>query len=137
MTRLIMIFLILALIASFAVLVINLRVASYASNRTFDSIDEVPSEDRVAIVLGARVENDGTPSNTLYDRVLTGVQLYHAAKTRKLLLSGGNTEPAVMKRLALELGVPESDMIVDDLGTRLMKRASVRSRSLVSAERSS
>ena len=56
------------------------------------SITEVPLEEpkRVAIIFGARVWNDGNPSNSLYDRVLTGVELYRAGRVKKLLMSGDN-----------------------------------------------
>ena len=54
----------------------------------------------------------------LYDRVLTGAELYKAGKTQKLLLSGGGDEPSVMKKLAVEFGVPEDDLILVDLGLR-------------------
>ena len=118
MKRLLIIFLILGPLALLAVVVINLQVSSYSTDRIFHNVESVPSEDRIAIILGARVEDNGDPSNTLYDRVLTGVELYKAGKTRKLLLSGGNQEPEVMKKMAVELGVPETDLVVDDLGIR-------------------
>lgn len=101
----------------FNIVVINLHVGSYSSDRIYNDIESVPADDRVAIVLGARVRN-GEPSDMLYDRVLSGVDLYKAGKTRKLLFSGGDDEPDVMKKIAVELGVPESDIILDDLGTR-------------------
>ncbi|MEP6946584.1 MAG: ElyC/SanA/YdcF family protein [Acidobacteriota bacterium] len=101
-----------------AVIIINRRVTSYSAGKIYNSVESVPADGRVAIVLGARVGADGAPSNTIYDRVLTGVELYKAGKTSKLLLSGGGLEPAVMKKIAIELGVPESDIIIDDLGLR-------------------
>lgn len=117
MKSLLIVLSVLGLLTLIAVIMVNLRVRSYSTERIFSS-QSVPADGRIAIVLGARVEDDGTPSNTLYDRVLTGVELYKTGKTPKLLLSGGNAEPTEMKKLALELGVPESDLIVDDLGTR-------------------
>lgn len=118
MKAILVIFLLLGLLGFIAVVVINIWVCSYSSSGIFADVESFSDEDRVAIVLGARVEDDGTPSNTLYDRMLTGVELYKAGKTRKLLLSGGGGEPKVMKRLALEFGVPEQDLIIDELGTR-------------------
>jgi len=100
------------------VIVINLRVISYSNGKIYKDIDKVPAEGRVAMVLGAGVEDDGSPSNTLYDRTLTGVQLYKAGKAKQILLTGGGREPFVMKDLAVNLGVPESDLLIDDLGTR-------------------
>ncbi len=118
MKSVIVIVIILGVLALLFILVINLRVTSYSTNKTYTNIENVPSENRIAIVLGARVWEDGSASNTLYDRVFTGVELYKAGKARKLLLSGGNEEPAVMKKLAIELGVPDEDIVTDDLGLR-------------------
>ena len=124
MKRLFIVLLILGVLAVLSILGINLRVTSYSADRIYNDVESVPAENAVAIVLGARVEEDGTASNTLYDRVVTGVELYKAGKTRKLLLSGGNREPAIMKKLALELGVPEGDIFTDDLGTRTYESCS-------------
>jgi SanA protein len=117
MKRLLITLLILGLIAISAVVVINLEVRSYSTDRIYNDIGSLPSEERIAIVLGARVRN-GVPSDMLYDRVLTGVELYKAGKIQNLLFSGGGDEPFVMKKIAVELGVPETDMILDDLGQR-------------------
>ena len=118
MKRLLIVLLILAAVSLFTILIINLQVSSYSTSRVYNDVASVPAEDRIAIVLGARVEDDGSPSNTLYDRTVTGVDLYRAGKTRKLLMSGGNREPEVMKKLAMDLGVAEADIVLDDLGVR-------------------
>lgn len=117
MKTVLVVLLIFAAVALIVVVAINLRVSSYSKNRLF-GVENVAGDYPVAIVLGARVDGDGVPSNTLYDRVVTGVEVYKAGKTSKLLLSGGNDEPAAMRKLALELGVPESDLIIDEQGTR-------------------
>lgn len=118
MKHVLSIILILSAATLVSIIIINLRVASYSKDRIYNDIDRVPMDDRIAIVLGARVGANGVPSNTLYDRTVTGVELYKAGKTRKLLLSGGNDEPQVMKKLAIELGVRETDIVLDDLGLR-------------------
>jgi vancomycin permeability regulator SanA len=89
------------------------------------SITEIPSEEsrRIAIVFGARVWEDGSASPVLYDRVLTAVELYRAGRVKKLLMSGDNPthdydEPTAMKRTAIELGVPEQDIVLDFAGRR-------------------
>lgn len=118
MKLVVVVLIILGLLTLFAIIAINVRLASYSTNKIYGSVESVPDKYPIAIVLGARVDDNGTPSNTIYDRVLTGSELYKAGKTRKLLLSGGNTEPAVMKKLALEFGVAETDIVLDDLGLR-------------------
>ena len=114
-----------ALIGVLSIAVINRYVYSNNSGKIKTSITEVPTEEpeRVAIVFGARVWNDRSPSNSLYDRVLTGVELYRSGRVKKLLMSGDRQgdnydEPAAMKKQALELGVPESDIVLDNDGKR-------------------
>lgn len=76
-----------------------------------------------AIVLGASVKQDGTPSDALYDRVITGVELYKDNIVEKLLMTGDDgkfhaNEVATMKRIAVEEGIPEEDVLVDGQGYR-------------------
>jgi SanA protein len=78
---------------------------------------------RVAIVLGAGLQRDGTPSPVLRDRVETAAELYFAGKVEKLLLSGDNrflyyNEPGAMRSYALSLGVPDDDLVLDYAGRR-------------------
>lgn len=75
----------------------------------------------VAVVFGAKVFADGTPSLVLWDRVQTGCELYHQGLVRKLVLSGGPSsgpvdETEAMVRIATESGIPESDLIRDPQG---------------------
>ena len=104
---------------------IDRHLISVTSGKLQTSMTEIPIEEpkRIAIVFGARVWDDGSPSNTLYDRVITGVELYRAGRVKKILMSGDKTgenydEPAAMKRLALELSVPEGDIILDNDGKK-------------------
>lgn len=76
-----------------------------------------------AIILGASVKSDGTPSDALYDRILVGSELVKAKKAETLLMTGDGgafhvNEVAAMKRTAMELGVDERDIIVDGQGYR-------------------
>lgn len=75
---------------------------------------------KVAIVLGAGVYNN-LPSPVLYDRVLAGAELFKAGKVQKLLMSGDNrllgyNEPEVMRRTALQMGIPDSAIVLDYAG---------------------
>lgn len=92
-----------------------------ASSQTF-SKDNVPAK-QVAIVFGAEVKKDGTPSVVLRDRVETAVTLYKSGKVEKLLMSGDNrfvdyNEPESMRHYALTLGVPDADIVLDYAGRR-------------------
>ena len=92
-----------------------------ASSQTF-SKDNVPLR-RVAIVFGAEVKKDGTPSVVLRDRVEMAVALYKSGKVEKLLMSGDNrfvdyNEPESMRQYALTLGMPDADIVLDYAGRR-------------------
>lgn len=109
----------------FSIYLINRHVYSVSDGKIETSITNIPPEEppRIAIVFGARVRSDGSPSDVLYDRVLTAVELYRAGRVKKLLMSGDNPtreydEPTAMKRTAMELGVPENDIILDFAGRR-------------------
>jgi len=82
---------------------------------SFGATDYARPADAI-VVFGAGVTPDGTPSLALHDRVRHGVRLYHAGAAPRLVLSGGPEEPAVMKRLAMEHGVPESAIETDPEG---------------------
>jgi SanA protein len=83
---------------------------------------EAPSG-QVAIVFGAGLWRDGTPSPVLRDRIATAADLYFNGKVEKLLMSGsitssGYSEPGSMRDYALRLGIPDEDIILDYAGRR-------------------
>ena len=123
--RALLILLNLGLVALLAVCLVNLRVGSYSTGKIFRAAEDITADEppRVAIVFGARVWEGGVPSNTLHDRVLTAVESYQAGKVKKLLMSGGRTspeydEPAAMKQLAIDLGIPAENIVLDPKGLR-------------------
>ncbi len=76
----------------------------------------------LAIVFGAGLRSDGIPSTVLADRVEAAVDLYHQGRVSKLLMSGfanqSYDEPGAMRALALDLGVPNEDILIDRGGSR-------------------
>ena len=93
----------------------------FAAPRTF-TVDDVTAE-RVVIVFGAGLLRDGSAGPVLRDRVETAVQLYQQGKVQKLLMSGDNrfvnyNEPEAMRQYALDLGVPDEDIVLDYAGRR-------------------
>jgi len=77
----------------------------------------------VALVLGAGLQQNGQPTPVLHDRVATAVDLYKTGVVKKLLLSGDNrfeyyNEPEAMRRLAIELGAANQDLVLDYAGRR-------------------
>jgi len=78
---------------------------------------------RVAIVFGAGLWRDGSPTPILIDRVTAAANLFFAGKVEKLLMSGDNrfvdyNEPEAMRQLALSLGVPDDAVVLDYAGRR-------------------
>ncbi len=75
-----------------------------------------------AVVFGARVWDDGTPSLALSDRVDEGIRLHQNRLVRKIIMSGaidkqnGHSEPEVMKKRAVLAGVPAEDILLDEVG---------------------
>jgi uncharacterized SAM-binding protein YcdF (DUF218 family) len=75
----------------------------------------------VVVVFGARVYADGRASDALADRVRTGCSLYRDGLVRKVVLSGGPGDGDIhetegMRRLAVQLGVPAEDILIDEQG---------------------
>ena len=86
----------------------------------YSQSDRVPQED-IAIVFGAGLSANGTPSPMLADRVKAAVELYQSDRINKLLMTGDNStifhnEVIAMKRYAHDLGVPTKDITLDYAG---------------------
>lgn len=84
------------------------------------SVDSVTSAP-IAIIFGAKVKADGTPSDILRDRLLTGIDLYDRRIVTKLLLSGDDGQTAydevnAMRVFVLDRGVAPSDVFLDHAG---------------------
>lgn len=93
----------------------------HSMNRIYQK-ENAPNR-RVAIVFGAGLRRDGTPTPILRDRVETAATLYFSGKVEKILMSGDNSylaynEPESMRQYALSLGVPDSAIAVDYAGRR-------------------
>jgi len=76
-----------------------------------------------AIVFGAGLWRDGTPTSVLRDRIDTAAELYRAGKVQKILMSGDNrfldyNEPGAMRAYALTLGIPAEAIVLDYAGRR-------------------
>ena len=73
------------------------------------------------IVLGAGVRKDGTPSPMLRDRLDKAVELYKEGNVPKIIMSGDHgqnsyDEVSVMKKYAIEHGIPSEDIFMDHAG---------------------
>jgi vancomycin permeability regulator SanA len=81
---------------------------------------EVPAAP-VALVLGARVFPDGTPSPFLAGRLDLAYRLYVAGKVRVVLVSGNNmakeyNEPDAMRTYLINAGMPPEAVVADHAG---------------------
>lgn len=111
-------------ITGFAVLVLvaaRIYIVIYSHKFILPMVSQPDAQ--VAIVFGAGLRRDGSPTPILQDRVQTAVDLYKAGKVKKLLMSGDNryldyNEPGSMREYALSLGVPEQDIVLDYAGRR-------------------
>jgi SanA protein len=111
----------LSLLGLFGLILPRFIIVLYAKPRTFSVKDVLPR--RVAIVFGAGLWRDGTPTPVLRDRVQTAANLYFDGKVEKLLMSGDNrtveyNEPESMRQYALSLGVPDEAIVLDYAGRR-------------------
>ncbi|MGF1491914.1 MAG: vancomycin high temperature exclusion protein [Microcoleaceae cyanobacterium] len=75
----------------------------------------------VAIVFGAGLWADGTPTPMLADRVQGAVDLYRSGQVEKILMTGDNGSPnynevAAMQRYAEQQGVPTQAIKLDYAG---------------------
>jgi SanA protein len=75
----------------------------------------------VALVLGASVFDDGTPTDPLADRLAAGAALYRDGRVRRVLVSGERSTAAydqvdVMRRELVRMGVPDGEIFTDHGG---------------------
>jgi len=121
--RKMLIVLLVLIIATLAALwILRATVHAQATPRVYTRVADVPYAP-IALVLGAGLWADGSPTPALRDRVTTAVDLYRAGKVKKLLMTGDNrrvdyNEPAAMRTIALQLGVPAEDIVLDYAGRR-------------------
>jgi vancomycin permeability regulator SanA len=98
----------------------------------------------VALILGSKVNKDGTLSERLEKRLETGIELYKKHRIQKIIVSGGLGKEGFyegdkMKEFLVENGIPDSLIIIDNFGNNtklsvvntLKLRDSVQFKSLI------
>jgi SanA protein len=113
--------LILAILGILVLFIPRLVTGLYAHGRTYTASDV--AKRRLAIVFGAGLWRNGSPTPVLEDRITTAANLYFSGKVEKLLMSGDNrfvnyNEPEAMRQKALSLGVPNDAIVLDYAGRR-------------------
>lgn len=99
------------------------RVLMIVETRPFILNQNTATKSQAALVLGAGLLADGTPSAPLKDRVDMAIRLYQDGKIQKLLMSGDNrfvyyNEPEAMRQYAISQGIPDEDIVLDYAGRR-------------------
>ena len=112
---------VLGVVGLVSMIVPRLITTLYSMNKIYQK-ENAPSE-RVALVFGAGLRRDGTPTPILRDRVETAADLYFSGKVEKILMSGDNrfleyNEPESRRQYALSLGVPDEVIVLDYAGRR-------------------
>ena len=113
-------YLLFTLLALFAVFVIATLVLVVAGLR-----DDIGHAD-VGLVLGSKVNPDGTPSARLCARLDRTLELYQAGYFPRIIVSGGRqgaNEAAVMRDYLVAHGVPPKNLIVDNTGINTFSSA--------------
>ncbi len=90
------------------------------SSERLSSVAEVAPAP-VALVLGAEIYPDGTPSRYLRARLDLAYELFRAGKVKAILVSGDGgevdyNEPDGMRRYLLDRGVPAAKVVADYAG---------------------
>lgn len=75
----------------------------------------------LAVILGNKVNVDGTPSERLEKRLECGLTLFKTGRVKNILVSGGlgeegHHEGSKMKDFLVKNGVPDTSIIVDNHG---------------------
>ena len=91
------------------------------------------------LVLGAGIKDYETPTDMLEDRLETGIELYRAGVSPKILLTGdngsqGHNELHVMLKYCLDAGIPAEDIFCDHAGFSTQE-SMLRARDIFGAER--
>ena len=115
------------IVTTAAIAITAFAVVTIQTGGLSDTVSDRPVP--AVLVPGCGLNADGTPSEALTDRILTGCKLMHEGCGKLLVLSGspgieGDSEPAAMKQLSVSSGVTESSLLLDEGGTDLA--ASIR-----------
>jgi uncharacterized SAM-binding protein YcdF (DUF218 family) len=81
-----------------------------------------------AIVLGAALTSDGSPSPALFRRMETAIRMVREGRCGYLLLAGGivrhpRTEASMMAEMALAAGLPQQVLVLEDRSRNTLENA--------------
>lgn len=117
--KIISVLILLFLGAVIGIFAINVSVQNVGKDSIYTA-ENAPQKE-VALVLGAKVHQDGRLSDMFRDRIDTAIGLYKADKVEKILVSGDHgkkeyDEVNAAKEYILQEGVPGADVFLDHAG---------------------
>ena len=98
-----------------------LWVAAHTAYVVVDGLTDSGKPADVAVILGNKVNEDGTLSARLKSRLDCGLRLYRSGRVKRLIVSGGLgkegfLEGDKMQAFLVASGVPDSAIVVDNHG---------------------
>jgi len=92
---------------------------------TIDGLTDKKTQADIAVILGNKVNEDGSLSERLEKRMECGLSLFQAGRVKKILVSGGLGKEGFyegdkMKEYLIKNNVPDSIIIVDNLGVNTL-----------------
>ncbi|WP_312311881.1 SanA/YdcF family protein [Empedobacter brevis] len=108
------------LIAVFT-LIVALMIQVFTSYCIYNYQGNIPQDYRIAVVFGAKVQENGQPTRFLKDRLDAAIRLYKEDQVDVILLSGEKihenfNEIDVMEKYLIERGVKIEDTYLDGAG---------------------
>lgn len=107
--------------AKTVILLMLLWLLGHISYSTIDGLGDTGKSADIAVILGNKVNNDGSLSERLEKRLECGLGLYRQGRVKRLLVSGGLGKEGFyegdkMHDYLVKNGVPDSVIIIDNLG---------------------
>lgn len=92
---------------------------------TIDGLTKNENKADVAVILGNKVNEDGTLSERLEKRLECGLKLYQNGQVKKIIVSGGLGKEGFyegdkMKEYLIKNNVPSSAVIIDNFGNNTL-----------------
>ncbi len=111
-------------IKKLSIRLVSLIIGWVLIHTMYISIDGFTDEQQkadIAVILGNKVNVDGTLSERLEKRMACGLEMYQDGRVKRLIVSGGlgkegHFEGEKMKEYLRQKGVPDSVIVVDNLG---------------------
>ena len=112
---------IIAIILFLVLLYINIYIKYNSYKQIIKNEDETINNIDCLLVLGAGIINNERPTLMLKDRLDKSIELYKKGLAHKIIMSGdhgkiNHNEVGIMKKYAIERGVPSEDIFMDHAG---------------------